>query len=168
MNTTTEQTTSIGITLWASGQGIEQVWSRGEGDARLIGWERADGQRAIETNGQPVFDGEDGFEAAWSGTPPVQVPAEPAAPRIAWRVYRDSDGRCVEFCGEFETREKALAHAETTPPGTPESDWESERKAGGQAALLAPSLDGKEDEEPLGWFGDGGWHVVVRVVYPAV
>ena len=88
--------------------------------------------------------------------------------RFRFPRSRDSDGRCVEFCGEFETREKALAHAETTPPGTPESDWESERKAGGQAALLAPSLDGKEDEEPLGWFGDGGWHVVVRVVYPAV
>lgn len=60
------QTNSIGISKWAGEQAIECTWSVGEGDARLTGWTRADGERAIETNGDPVFEGDDGFEDAWA------------------------------------------------------------------------------------------------------
>lgn len=56
---------SIGINKWAAGQQLAQVWARGEGDRQTIGWERSDGERAIETNGDPVFEGEEGFEEAW-------------------------------------------------------------------------------------------------------
>ena len=57
---------SIGINKWAAGQQLAQVWARGEGDRQTIGWERSDGERAIETNGDPVFAGESGFEEAWA------------------------------------------------------------------------------------------------------
>jgi hypothetical protein len=46
---------------------IDKLWSNGlPGDARLIGWERADGARAIETNADPVFDWQDGFDQLWA------------------------------------------------------------------------------------------------------
>lgn len=57
---------SIGINKWANGQSIECAGSSGEGDSKITGWVRADGARAIETNGDPVFESEDGFEEAWS------------------------------------------------------------------------------------------------------
>lgn len=41
-------------------------WESGTGDARRIGWMFADGTRAIETNGDPVWDHEDGFADAWA------------------------------------------------------------------------------------------------------
>lgn len=59
-------TGSSGITAWAGGMAIEDEWTTGSGDARLTGWVRADGARAIETNGDPVFDGDDGFVDAWA------------------------------------------------------------------------------------------------------
>lgn len=60
-------TDSIGIKKWAGELEIEEVARRGEGDARMIAWERSDGARAIQTNGDPVWDGEEGFEEAWEG-----------------------------------------------------------------------------------------------------
>jgi hypothetical protein len=45
-----------GIKEWAArAGGAEVVWERGEGDARLVGYEAADGTRAIATNGDPVW-----------------------------------------------------------------------------------------------------------------
>lgn len=58
--------TSIGIRKWAGDQAIETVWTSGDGDRRCIGWVRWDGARAIETNGDPSFEGCDGFEEAWT------------------------------------------------------------------------------------------------------
>jgi len=63
--TTTITTNSIGIQRWAAHQGAEIVWENGIGDARIVGWRRDDGERAIETNGDPVFDGE-GFDELWN------------------------------------------------------------------------------------------------------
>ena len=60
-----EKTNSIGISKWASDQSIEQVWESGTGDNRIIGWEREDGERSIETNGDPVFEFESGFDEIW-------------------------------------------------------------------------------------------------------
>lgn len=57
---------SIGINNWSKGQCVEMAGHSGEGESRIIGWVRADGARAIETNGDPVFESEDGFEEAWS------------------------------------------------------------------------------------------------------
>lgn len=57
---------SIGINKWAKGHSLEQVWARGEADEKTIGWQRSDGERAIETNGDPVFPGESGFEVSWA------------------------------------------------------------------------------------------------------
>lgn len=59
------KTESIGIQKWAGGQTISRIWQNGEGDWRMIGWQRADGARAIETNGDPAFEHEPGFEEAW-------------------------------------------------------------------------------------------------------
>lgn len=55
---------SIGIQKWANGQEIEKIWETGEGDEKMIGWQRSDGERAIETNGDPCFGGDE-FEAVW-------------------------------------------------------------------------------------------------------
>ena len=60
-----EKTNSIGINKWAGNQGIELVWATGDGDGAWSLWKREDGARAIATNGDPVFEGEDGFEEAW-------------------------------------------------------------------------------------------------------
>jgi hypothetical protein len=60
---------SLGIQRWAAGSALTLRWVRGEGDARRIGWERADGYRAIETNGDPILeDSPEWSEAAWLGT----------------------------------------------------------------------------------------------------
>ena len=80
--------------------------------------------------------------------------------RTAWRVYRSPDGCAEDFCGEFPTRAAATTHAETEPAGTPEWEWESHRRAGGSAALLAP--------DPAGTLADAEswhWHCVVPVYY---
>jgi hypothetical protein len=52
---------SVGIRAWAAEQALEIEWASGE----IRGWSRRDGERAIETNGDPVFESDDGFEAAW-------------------------------------------------------------------------------------------------------
>jgi hypothetical protein len=56
---------SIEIQKWADGQNIHLVWESGEGDGRMIGWEREDGSRVIETNADPIKQGEEDFVAAW-------------------------------------------------------------------------------------------------------
>ena len=55
---------SIAIQKWASDSGLEltEVWRSGPESA---GWERADGERVIETNGDPVWEHEEGFAEAW-------------------------------------------------------------------------------------------------------
>lgn len=58
-------TNSVGIAKWADTQSIEIAWQNGTGDARQIGWTRADGARAIETNGDPVFEDAIGFDGSW-------------------------------------------------------------------------------------------------------
>jgi hypothetical protein len=59
--------TSTGISAWIDDQDARVAWERGEGDARQVGWIRDDGARAIETNGDPIGEDDDGFEAAWEG-----------------------------------------------------------------------------------------------------
>lgn len=56
---------SIGIKKWAAGYHALEVWTFGEGDARLVGWLRDDGVRAIETNADPCFEYEPGFDELW-------------------------------------------------------------------------------------------------------
>lgn len=58
-------TTSMGINKWSGGQRIFKIGESGEGDSRMVAWVRADGARAIETNGDPQFEWEDGFDEAW-------------------------------------------------------------------------------------------------------
>ena len=48
-------TTSIGIRKWAGDLMIQEQWRLGVGDSRLIGWRRIDGERAVETNADPIF-----------------------------------------------------------------------------------------------------------------
>lgn len=61
---------SIGINKWAGGKDLELVWVRTDGsgnaDNTLRGWLRSDGARAIETNGDPCFEHEAGFDLAWN------------------------------------------------------------------------------------------------------
>ena len=59
------QTNSIGIRNWSEGQELTEVFFIGLGDSRLIGWKRHDGARAIETNGDPIFEGGEDFETMW-------------------------------------------------------------------------------------------------------
>lgn len=54
---------SIGIKK-ALGSNLTWVGSRGEGDSKITLWRNVDGREAIETNGDPVFEGEAGFEEA--------------------------------------------------------------------------------------------------------
>lgn len=63
MNT---KSNSIGINKWSKDQSVEMAGQSGESESRITGWVRADGARAIETNGDPVFESEEGFEEAWS------------------------------------------------------------------------------------------------------
>jgi hypothetical protein len=60
-----DQIRSLSIREAAGERGARVVWERGEGDRRLVGWELTDGRRAIETNGDAVWDGDDGFREAW-------------------------------------------------------------------------------------------------------
>jgi hypothetical protein len=46
-------------------EGWTLLWERGEGDARKRGWEHLTGSRAIETNGDPLYEDDDGFADAW-------------------------------------------------------------------------------------------------------
>ena len=55
---------SVGIRKFAGNLEIELVGSTGHGDSKLSLWRRDDGQEAIETNGDPVFAGENGFDEA--------------------------------------------------------------------------------------------------------
>ena len=53
---------SRSIRNWAKHRGLIRVW----GDGETIGWERAgDGRRVIETNGDPVWEDDEGFREAW-------------------------------------------------------------------------------------------------------
>jgi len=58
-----------GIRDWAAAVGgVELVWERGAGDARCRGYLGAGGERAIETNGAPVFEDDadlEEFALAW-------------------------------------------------------------------------------------------------------
>lgn len=56
---------SIGINKWAGEMTIAEIGRVGSGDDLLIAWQRSDGERAIETNGDPVFEWYGGFEEAW-------------------------------------------------------------------------------------------------------
>lgn len=82
-----------------------------------------------------------------------------------WRVYRAPEGGTADFCGEFDTRAEALAHANTSPDGTPQSDWETHKAA--RDGVPVPECTGKEEDEAESWHGVDGWHCVVRVVYRA-
>ena len=42
-------------------QGGREVARTGDGDATMILWELSDGRRVIETNGDPVWEGDAGF-----------------------------------------------------------------------------------------------------------
>lgn len=89
MKNTIETTTSIGINRWSHGQKLTRLWSRGAGDARLTGWQREDGQLAIETNGEPIFESEDGFEEAWSAVDDTSEETHPAVAPFKFHVtYR--------------------------------------------------------------------------------
>lgn len=54
---------SIWVRLWQGEQDIVLEWAIG---SELKGWSREDGRRIIETNGDPVFQDDEGFEAAWA------------------------------------------------------------------------------------------------------
>jgi hypothetical protein len=54
------------IRRWAETDTVELIWERGEGDDRLRGFRSRDtGKRAIETNGDPIWEDSEGFETAW-------------------------------------------------------------------------------------------------------
>ena len=65
MNATETKSNSIGINKWAAGHRIIEVARYGYGDAQEIAWLRDDAARAIETNGDPAFEWEPGFDSEW-------------------------------------------------------------------------------------------------------
>jgi hypothetical protein len=71
------------IQKWAEGSTLDLDWETGEGDARLRGWVRSDGARAIETNGDPIWSEDESldlpFEAYWEARSlsPVEEPVTP-------------------------------------------------------------------------------------------
>jgi hypothetical protein len=84
----------------------------------------------------------------------------------AYRVYEAADGCDPIFCGEFETLAEAQSVAESEPGGLSRSDWDTARTAGHCAGMTAPG-GGVEDDEPVSWHGESGWHCVVAVTYDA-
>lgn len=81
-----------------------------------------------------------------------------------YRVYEAREGCDPEFCGECDTLEDAVELAESEPGGVPKYQWATMRAAGGMADT-SPDVDGQEDEEPMSWHGQEGWHCIVRVMY---
>jgi hypothetical protein len=58
-----QESSSVGILAWAGDSALTLEW---ESSPELKGWSRdSDGARAIETNSDPIFDGDEGFAAAW-------------------------------------------------------------------------------------------------------
>lgn len=54
---------SIAINNWAKGHELTESW---RASSELAGWTRGDGERVIETNGDPIFEGDtEGFEDLW-------------------------------------------------------------------------------------------------------
>jgi hypothetical protein len=49
------ETSSIGISKWIGNLHAEVIGSIGSGDSKVIAYRRADGEVALETNGDPVF-----------------------------------------------------------------------------------------------------------------
>lgn len=45
-------------------------WNRELGDSRLLGFMNENGVRGIETNGEPVYEGEEGFCEMWETLTP--------------------------------------------------------------------------------------------------
>jgi hypothetical protein len=58
---------SAQIREWSREAGGAQVaWESGEGDGRLVGWRGANGTRAIETNGDPLWsESDEDFDSVW-------------------------------------------------------------------------------------------------------
>lgn len=82
--------------------------------------------------------------------------------KIKYRVYEAADGSSPVYCGEFATLAEAKAAAEQEPGGVEESVWATMIAAGDDRA---PNPAGIEDDEPLSWHGEQGWHCVVPVAY---
>jgi hypothetical protein len=57
-------TASITIAKWAEGHELTLVLEAEDGKVR--GWMRDDGRRAIETQGDSIFEDERGFDAGWA------------------------------------------------------------------------------------------------------
>jgi len=72
--------------------GARLAWESGEGDAKLRGWEFANGTEAIETNGDPLWsESTEGFAALW------EAQGELPAPRAATlRLYSGAMGDVSE------------------------------------------------------------------------
>lgn len=94
---------SIGIKNWAGRQAIARVWGAG-GDSRLVGWQRADGSRAIETNGDPCFEDTPHFSELWE----AYVEASSGVRHVAI-LAEDGSGAAL---GVGRTEAEAWAEAE--------------------------------------------------------
>jgi hypothetical protein len=70
-----------------------------------------------------------------------------------FRVYYAPVGHAPAFCGEFSTAAEAEAHAETSPGGLNQADWETARTAGHVNGHTAPNVSGVEQDEPIDWIG---------------
>lgn len=85
-----------------------------------------------------------------------------AKARYTYRVYLAEDGSDLIYCGERDTLAEAQSLAATEPAGLEKALWDTARAAGHCAGFRAPE-GGEEDDEPMSWHGQHGWHCVVRV-----
>ena len=85
---------------------------------------------------------------------------------VKYRVYEAPDGCDPSFCAECDTLDEATTLADSEPAGLPKSQWDTARAAGHCAGMSAPD-GGEEDEAPISWHGESGWHCVVKVTYSA-
>lgn len=53
------------VIAWVADLGFDIAWERGSGDAKRTGIVRGDGERVIVTNGDPVWESDEGFAEAW-------------------------------------------------------------------------------------------------------
>jgi len=86
--------------------------------------------------------------------------------RSEYRVYLAVDGSDVAFCGQYpkimDGMEAAWEARKAKKSGLAKSEWETARKAGHVAGMVAPDAYGEEEDEAIAWIGD---YCVVRVNY---
>lgn len=102
------QSGSIAIQGELDRVGGKKIETIGEGDATLTLWELGDGRRVVETNGDPVWDTDDGF--SWPPVPQIQIDRSGGQGHCWDVISRDEIPAQIleEIEGEIEAGENSI------------------------------------------------------------